>query len=403
MMEMIIIRMMLPLMIVYSHLLTMICAFSLSRMSPSQQQQTRQGRCRPSFFGLELCNASNGDHTENKSEDASLDRTTKFRNHLLREEEDDDDDEALQQQQQEQQQQLQNTFFALRHGQSDANVQGLIASNPRIACYRYGLSATGQEQAKQAGHDLIQLYLNTTTTNTNKNTTTANTDNTNSPVGIAIVSSDLLRAKETAQIVATTILEYNNNNECLDNSDDTNTNSDLEWKIPLYYDDESTSNNDNNNNNNNNNNSNSNSYSNNGSHINRYVSMDVRLRERNFGNWDGQSDRHYKDVWKEDQIDPYQTKQNVESVWMVTDRVTDCIVEWDRKLTPTLTSTTTTAATVAENKNRCWWIICVAHGDVLQILQTAFHNNMDPSEHRSVQHLETATLRRLRFQTNKME
>jgi len=401
---MIIIRMLLLWMIVCSHLLTMICAFSLSRMSPSQQQQTRQGRCRPSFFGLELCNASNGDHTENKSEDASLDRTTQFRNHLLREEEDDDDDEALQQQQQqqEQQQQLRNTFFALRHGQSDANVQGLIASNPRIACYRYGLSATGQEQAKQAGHDLIQLYRNTTTTHRNTTTTTANTDNTNSPVGIAIVSSDLLRAKETAQIVATTILEYNNNNECLDNSNDnTNINSDLEWKIPLYYDDESTSNNDDNNNNYSNSNSNSNS--NNGSHINRYVSMDVRLRERNFGNWDGQSDRHYKDVWKEDQIDPYQTKQNVESVWMVTDRVTDCIVEWDRKLTPTLTSTTTTAATVAENKNRCWWIICVAHGDVLQILQTAFHNNMDPSEHRSVQHLETATLRRLRFQTNKME
>ena len=48
-----------------------------------------------------------------------------------------------------------------------------------------------------------------------------------------------------------------------------------------------------------------------------------------------------------------------------------------------------------QQQEQHYWIICVAHGDVLQILQTAFNKNMNPSQHRSIQHLETATLRPL--------
>ena len=39
-------------------------------------------------------------------------------------------------------------------------------------------------------------------------------------------------------------------------------------------------------------------------------------------------------------------------------------------------------------------VVLVAHGDVLQIAQTAFAD-VDPRTHRSLEHLETATLRKL--------
>ncbi|OEU18346.1 phosphoglycerate mutase-like protein [Fragilariopsis cylindrus CCMP1102] len=201
---------------------------------------------------------------------------------------------------------LRNHFYALRHGQSLANVAGLIASNPNIACTNYGLSDVGKKQAKEA-----------------ETSDDDSSSQSQSPTGIVIVSSDLLRAKETAQIVADTI---------------------------------------------------------------HSITIDIRLRERGFGDWDGGNDIHYNDVWKEDAIDPYHTKNNVESVWSVIDRATRCVIDWDKN-------------DQKSGKNLgpggYYWIICVAHGDVLQILQTPFNKNIDPSQHRSIQHLETATLRSL--------
>jgi glucosyl-3-phosphoglycerate phosphatase len=199
---------------------------------------------------------------------------------------------------------LKNQYFALRHGQSLANVAKIIASNPDVACHQYGLSELGKEQAQKAGMDLVGRFQSQTKAK-----------------GIAIVSSDLLRAKETAQFAAKAVLEA---------------------EIPLYTSD---------------------------------IVMDTRLRERGFGEWDGGSDQHYQDVWKDDAVDPSHTIKGVESVWNVTDRATQCVMEWDSEL--------------ADH-----WIVCVAHGDVLQILQTAF-SKMDPSKHRLLEHLETATLRPL--------
>jgi glucosyl-3-phosphoglycerate phosphatase len=105
------------------------------------------------------------------------------------------------------------------------------------------------------------------------------------------------------------------------------------------------------------------------------IIIETRLRERGFGQWDGGSDTHYQDVWNDDAVDPTHEIKNVESVMAVTDRATRCIVEWDSQIEDYL-------------------VICVAHGDVLQILQTAFHK-MDGSKHRTLDHLETATLRPL--------
>ena len=46
-------------------------------------------------------------------------------------------------------------------------------------------------------------------------------------------------------------------------------------------------------------------------------------------------------------------------------------------------------------RNRPWKCILVAHGDVLQILQTGFLKHEDAKRHRSLEHLETATIREL--------
>ena len=200
---------------------------------------------------------------------------------------------------------LRNEYFALRHGQSKANVAKIIASNPDIACTGYGLSEVGNSQARLAGETVVRCFQ----TSSRKYK------------GIAILSSDLLRAKETAEHVADAAREAS---------------------IPLYDDG---------------------------------VVIETRLRERRFGEYDMGDDSHYHDVWKDDAIDPTHENKGVESVMSVTDRSTACIVEWDAAL-------------------QDYFVVCVAHGDVLQILQTAFHK-MDGSKHRSLDHLETATLRPL--------
>ena len=206
---------------------------------------------------------------------------------------------------------LRNDYFALRHGQSLANVAKIIASDPKVATKKYGLSDLGKEQAQKAGGDVIAEFQKFNNYN-----------------GIIILCSDLLRAKETAEIVSLSILKEEEEDDKID--------------FNLY---------------------------------NNGIVIETRLRERGFGNWDGGSDEHYSDVWRDDAIDPNHEENGVESVASVTDRSTSMIVDFDERF---------------EN----YMIICVAHGDVLQILQTAF-SRMDGSLHRTLQHLETASLRRL--------
>ncbi len=172
----------------------------------------------------------------------------------------------------------------------------------------------GREQAELAAHDVVNLVRS------------------HQPKyqGVLILSSDLLRAKETADAVARALTAHVPN-------------------VPL---------------------------------VQQRVVIDVRLRERWFGNWDGGSDDHYHDVWKEDALDPSHQKEGVEAVTSVMQRATHCVVDWDAQVTNCL-------------------ILCVAHGDVLQILQTAFVK-MDGSLHRTLDHLDTAKLRRLVLQPDPM-
>ena len=53
---------------------------------------------------------------------------------------------------------LQNDFYALRHGQSLANVAKVISSHPDVATVKHGLSDVGKEQAQRAASDLIDIF-----------------------------------------------------------------------------------------------------------------------------------------------------------------------------------------------------------------------------------------------------
>ena len=176
-----------------------------------------------------------------------------------------------------------------------ANVHNVISSHPDVAPFKHGLSPTGRLQAEAAGQTVLHYYQS------------GNYD------GLTILSSDYLRANETATIVG------------------------VATGVP--------------------------------------VTIETALRERWFGEWDGGSDVHYPDVWNDDALDPYHTHRGVESVMSVMDRTTTCVLQWNQCL-----------------KNHL--ILLVAHGDVLQITQTAF-SKMDGSQHRTLEHLDTATLRPL--------
>lgn len=152
--------------------------------------------------------------------------------------------------------------------------------------------------------------------------------------GVAIYSSDFKRARETAEIFAKELKQA---------------------KIPLVF---------------------------------APIKLETRLRERYFGDWNGKNDDHYKDVWSYDSSDPNHTEFNVESVNSVVHRTSGLILEIEEEL---------------ENNEyfllkKPIVIILVAHGDVLQILQTAFLKK-DPRLHRSLLHLETATLREFKLES----
>lgn len=72
---------------------------------------------------------------------------------------------------------LKNTYYVMRHGQSLANLKGLIISSPRQAINGYGLSNNGKRQVREAIRNCKEL---------NKDT--------------IIYSSDFKRARQTAEI-----------------------------------------------------------------------------------------------------------------------------------------------------------------------------------------------------------
>jgi probable phosphoglycerate mutase len=109
------------------------------------------------------------------------------------------------------------------------------------------------------------------------------------------------------------------------------------------------------------------------------LSADPRLRERRFGQLEFQDTLHYKKIWALDEHDSSHHEFDVESCDEVTHRVTSMICELE------------------ENHNQDYFLL-VAHGDILQMLETAF-DKKPASTHRQLTHLDTAQIRQLKLNT----
>ena len=189
---------------------------------------------------------------------------------------------------------LANRYFVMRHGHSEANRDGLIASHPDQARERYGLTDRGREQVTASLRAQNQLDAET-----------------------LILSSDFRRALDTAEIAHAM----------------------LGCEHPIR--------------------------------------IDERLRERFFGAFDLGADSAYREIWRQDALDPDSRFNGIESANQVMARVSDLVRELD-------------------SLDRGQRYLLVSHGDALQLLQTAFERQ-DASTHRQLEHLETAEVRALRL------
>ena len=99
------------------------------------------------------------------------------------------------------------------------------------------------------------------------------------------------------------------------------------------------------------------------------------LRERNFGNWELQSDEYYDKVWQQDVKEPLLAQNGVETVRNVATRTTDLLQS-------------------LESRFQDQAILLVGHGDVLQIL-SALQQDINPRFHRSLAAMGNAEIRLL--------
>lgn len=180
----------------------------------------------------------------------------------------------------------------MRHGESQANAEGIICSNPDLGTKGYGLTAKGRAQVAAS-------------------TESFDCD----PERIHIVCSDFLRARQTAEIV----------------------HGILQPASP--------------------------------------VASNSLLRERSFGLLDRTSDSRYNEIWQRDAGNPDHQYQNVESVSGVFRRTQQLLVN-------------------LENQFVDADLLLIAHGDVLQILQTRF-SNLAPAQHRALPHLGVGEIRQI--------
>lgn len=103
----------------------------------------------------------------------------------------------------------------------------------------------------------------------------------------------------------------------------------------------------------------------------------IELRERFYGEYDMTSDSNYKLCWQDDATGPdhgEHSAKGVESPSSVCNRTTQFI------------------ASEIEAKMQGKLVILVAHGDVCQIMQTAFMRT-DAWRHREMEHVDTANWR----------
>lgn len=188
---------------------------------------------------------------------------------------------------------LKNTYFAMRHGKSEANERGLIVSNPERGARAFGLCEKGRVQVQDSVGRLRGDAFS----------------------ALCVMSSDFLRARQTAELV----------------------HAGLGLREPIV--------------------------------------SSALLRERFFGAFDGGADTFYDTVWAQDALNPSHTDNGVESALNVVARGVGAVQEAERR-----------------------WagrqVLLVAHGDVLQLLQSAFEGR-SAADHRSLVPLGVAEIRPL--------
>mmetsp|Transcript_23325 Transcript_23325/g.43426 ORF Transcript_23325/g.43426 Transcript_23325/m.43426 type:complete len:247 (-) Transcript_23325:145-885(-) len=105
------------------------------------------------------------------------------------------------------------------------------------------------------------------------------------------------------------------------------------------------------------------------------ITLRTELRERFFGSLDGQSDANYKRVWEHDKDSIFHQEFGCESVASVVRRAGDLVLELD-------------------SKHEGCVIALVCHGDIAQILRTAFDGPFPPAKHRFGESLATGSVTR---------
>lgn len=105
------------------------------------------------------------------------------------------------------------------------------------------------------------------------------------------------------------------------------------------------------------------------------IEFDMRLRERHFGDLELGPDNRYPEVWAFDRHSANHQEYGVESVSSVIQRACAVVLDCEKNF----------------NKETC---LLIAHGDILQILQTVFYG-LAPNRHRELAHLETAEICKL--------
>ena len=245
---------------------------------------------------------------------------------------------------------LQQLYIAVRHGESEANVLGIISSDPSVAIAEHGLSPLGEHQAHAAAKDLAEAVMGMTP----------------KPRRVMVVSSPFRRASETAEAIVRGL-------ERTMKEDEAEGGTELEvWFI-----------------------------------------LDARLRERNFGRLNGQSTKLYERVWEADAKSPFHHKWGCESCEEVLSRVMrliKCIEGGSSRddSSPADGDAVTVERVMKSSGGKVEEVvhhehsypdclpgsvvILVAHGDVLQIAQTAVAG-IPCHQHRSLDHLTQAEVR----------
>ena len=206
---------------------------------------------------------------------------------------------------------LKNYYYLLRHGQSTANLQGIISSARSLAgSTKHGLTPLGREQGRDAAASLIDFIADDIGISNDNNGSSDDINIPESTKQVYFYSSPFARAKETAESCLEAILT--------DNDEAVST------KITDL-----------------------------GLEINTDIALNDGLMERFFGRLDGMELATYAYVWPVDMFCNEHTAFDVESVAAVSTRIRETILTIDAQ-----------HANPGGNH-----IVLTSHADVLQITQ----------------------------------